>query len=115
MFSKKGIISFETGDEDAIMEAALEAGAEDVVTNEDGSIDILTTPEDFEAVENAIREAGLEPGNAEITFSSETMAELGEDDAEKLLRMVDALEDLDDVQEVYTNADIAAEIYEKLD
>ena len=114
MFSKKGIISFETGDEDAIMEAALEAGAEDVVTNEDGSIDILTTPEDFEAVENAIREAGLEPGNAEITFSSETMAELGEDDAEKLLRMVDALEDLDDVQEVYTNADIAAEIYEKL-
>jgi YebC/PmpR family DNA-binding regulatory protein len=115
MFSKKGIISFEKGDEDAIMEAALEAGAEDVVTNEDGSIDILTTPEDFEAVENAIREAGLEPGNAEITFSSETMAELGEDDAEKLLRMVDALEDLDDVQEVYTNADIAAEIYEKLD
>ena len=115
MFSKKGIISFESGDEDAIMEAALEAGAEDVVTNEDGSIDVLTTPEDFEAVEAAIKAAGLEPGNAEVTYSSDTMAELGEEEAEKLLRMVDALEDLDDVQEVYTNADIPAEIYEKLD
>ena len=115
MFSKKGIISFETGDEDAIMEAALEAGAEDIVTNEDGSIDVLTTPEDFEAVEKALRAAGLEPGNAEVTFSAETMATLGEEDAEKLLRMVDVLEDLDDVQDVYTNADIPAEIYEKLD
>ena len=115
MFSKKGIISFETGDEDAIMEAALEAGAEDVVTNDDGSIDVMTTPEDFEAVESAIRSAGLEPGNAEVTFSSETMSTLEEEDAGKLLRMIDALEDLDDVQEVYTNADIPAEILEQLD
>ena len=115
MFSKKGIISFETGDEDAIMEAALEAGAEDVVTNDDGSIDVMTTPEDFEAVESAIRSAGLEPGNAEVTFSSETMSTLEEEDAGKLLRMIDALEDLDDVQEVYTNADIPAELLEQLD
>ena len=115
MFSKKGIISFETGDEDAIMEAALEAGAEDVVTNDDGSIDVMTTPEDFEAVESAIRSAGLEPGNAEVTFSSETMSTLEEEDAGKLLRMIDALEDLDDVQEVYTNADIPAELLELLD
>ena len=113
LFSQQGIISFAPGaDEDAVMTAALEAGADDVVTDEDGSIDVITTPEDFESVKEAIVTAGLAPDNAEVTFSASTSAELGQDEAEKLLRLVDALEDLDDVQDVYTNADIAAEILE---
>jgi YebC/PmpR family DNA-binding regulatory protein len=116
LFSKQGIISFAPGaDEDAVMEAALEAGAEDVVTNDDGSIDVMTAPEDFAAVKEGIEAAGLVPDNAEVTFSASTSAELDRDTAEKLLRMVDVLEDLDDVQEVYTNADIADEILEALE
>jgi len=116
LFNKQGIISFAPGaDEDAVMAAALEAGAEDVVTDDDGSIDVITTPEDFEAVKQAIGDAGLHPDNAEVTFSASTSAELDRDGAEKLLRLVDVLEDLDDVQDVYTNADIAAEILEAID
>lgn len=111
MFNKQGIISFAPGaDEDVIMEAALEAGAEDVVTNDDGSIDIMTTPEAFSDVNDAIVAAGLNPDNAEVTFSASTMAELDAESAEKLMKMVDHLEDLDDVQDVYTNADISEEI-----
>jgi len=116
LFSKQGMINFEPGvDEDDVMGAALDAGAEDVVTNDDGSIDIITTPEDFETVRDAIIAAGLEPVNAEVTFNASTSAVLEQADAEKLLRMVDTLEDLDDVQDVYTNADISAEILEALD
>ena len=116
MFNKQGIISFGPGaDEDTIMEAALEAGAEDVVSSDDGSVDVMTTPEDFSSVKEAIEGAGLEPDNAEVTFSASTMAELDQETAEKLLKMVDVLEDLDDVQEVYTNADISDEIYEAID
>ncbi|MCW8943309.1 MAG: YebC/PmpR family DNA-binding transcriptional regulator [Sedimenticola sp.] len=115
MFSKQGIISFAPGaDEDAIMEAALEAGAEDVVSNDDGSIDITTTPEDFSDVNAAIEASGLSSDNAEVTFSAATVAELDQDAAETLLKMVDLLEDLDDVQDVYTNADISDEILEAL-
>jgi YebC/PmpR family DNA-binding regulatory protein len=111
MFNKQGIISFAPGaDEDAIMEAALEAGAEDVVTNDDGSIDIMTTPEAFSAVNDAIVASGLTPDNAEVTFSAATLAELDQEAAEKLMKLVDHLEDLDDVQDVYTNADISDEI-----
>ena len=116
LFNKQGIISFAPGaDEDAVMAAALEAGAEDVVTDDDGSIDVITTPEEFEAVKQAIADAGLHPDNAEVTFSASTSAELDRDGAEKLLRLVDVLEDLDDVQDVYTNADIPAEILEAID
>jgi len=115
LFSKQGIISFAPGaDEDAVMAAALDAGAEDVITNDDDSIDVITTPEDFEAVRDAITAAGLEPENAEVTFNASTSAELEQSDAEKLLKLVDTLEDLDDVQDVYTNADISAEILEAL-
>ncbi len=111
MFSKQGIISFAPGaDEDAIMEAALEAGAEDVVTNDDGSIDIMTTPETFSDVNDAIVASGLNPDNAEVTFSAATLAELDPESAEMLLKMIDHLEDLDDVQDVYTNADISEEL-----
>ena len=115
MFSKQGIISYEPGaDEDAIMEAALEAGADDVVTNDDDSVDVMTTPEAFSEVKEAMVGAGLEPANAEVTFEAGTKAELDQDTAEKLLRMVDVLEDLDDVQEVYTNAEISAEILDAI-
>lgn len=115
MFTKQGIISFAPGaDEDALMDAALEAGAEDVVTGDDGSVDVITTPDDFEQVKEAITSAGLNPDNAEVTFSAGTSAALEGDDAEKLMRLVDTLEDLDDVQEVYTNADISAETLEAI-
>jgi YebC/PmpR family DNA-binding regulatory protein len=115
MFTKQGIISYEPGaDEDAIMDAALEAGAEDVVSNDDSSIDVMTTPEDFTDVKDAMVAAGFEPANAEVTFEASTKTELDQDGAETLMKMIDALEDLDDVQEVYSNADIADEILESL-
>lgn len=115
MFSKQGIISFAPGvDEDQVMEAALEAGAEDVITNDDHSVDIMTTPEDFETVKEAIIAAGLTPDNAEVTFSASTLAALDNDTAETLLKMIDMLEDLDDVQDVFTNADIPDEVMEAL-
>jgi YebC/PmpR family DNA-binding regulatory protein len=116
MFNKKGIISFGPGaDEDAIMEAALEAGADDVVANDDGSVDVYTLPDDFSDVVTAMRDDGLEPDNAEVTFEADNNSPLELDGAEKLMRLVDFLEDLDDVQEVYTNADIAPEIMEQLE
>ncbi len=115
LFNKEGLLNYPPGsDEDAIMEAALEAGAEDVVVNDDGSVDVLTAPEEFSRVKDAMGAAGLAPENAEVTFSATTSAELDRETAEKLLRMVDALEDLDDVQEVYTNADIADDILEAI-
>jgi YebC/PmpR family DNA-binding regulatory protein len=111
LFIKQGVISFAAGvDEDAIMEAALEAGAEDVINNDDGSVDIITEPEEFTAVKDTLKEAGFEADNDEVTYNASTNAVLEQSDAEKLLRMVDMLEDLDDVQEVYTNAEISDEI-----
>jgi YebC/PmpR family DNA-binding regulatory protein len=115
MFSKVGIISFPDGvDEDAIMEAALDAGAEDVVTHDDGLTDVTTTPEDYLLVKEAMIAAGFEPDHAEITMKASTLAELDLSDAEKLLRLQDRLEDLDDVQDVYSNAEISDKIMEQL-
>ena len=115
MFSKQGIISFAPGvDEESVMEAALGAGAEDVVVNDDGSVDVMTTPEEFSAVKQAMQRDGLRPDNAEVTFSATGSAELDQETAEKLLRMIDTLEDLDDVQDVYTNADISDEIMDAI-
>ena len=116
MFSKVGIISFpETADEDAVMEAALDAGADDVVTHDDGSIDVLTSAEDYLSVKEAITEAGFEPMNAQVTMQASTNIELDAKDAEKMLRLIDRLEDLDDVQEVYSNAEISDDILAQLD
>lgn len=116
LFTRRGVLSYAPGvDEDAIMEAALEAGADDVVGNDDGSVDVYTTPEDYDAVRAAMEAAGHAPNSAEITYEAAVRPELDRDDAERLLKMVDMLEDLDDVQEVYTNADIADEIYEALE
>ena len=115
LFSKRGIISFAPGsDEDAIMEAAIEAGAEDILTNEDGSIDVWTTPEEFNSVNAAMKKAGLKAESAEITMQAATEVQLALEDAEKVIRLVDMLEDLDDVQNVYTNADFSEEVLAKL-
>jgi YebC/PmpR family DNA-binding regulatory protein len=111
LFNKQGMISFAPGlNEDRLMDAALEAGAEDVITQDDGAIDVITTPETFTEVKDGLIQAGFEPDNHEVTYVATTQAVLDEGDAEKLLRMIDMLEDLDDVQDVYTNAEISDEI-----
>ena len=115
LFSKIGILSYAPGvDEDALMEAALEAGAEDVVSYDDGAVDVLTSSENYLAVKEALAAAGFEPDNAEVTMQASTQAELDAETAEKLLRMIERLEDLDDVQNVYSNADVSDEIMENL-
>jgi YebC/PmpR family DNA-binding regulatory protein len=115
LFSKVGILSYAPSvDEDALMDAALEAGAEDVVNYDDGAVDVMTTPENYLTVKDALVAAGFEPDNAEVTMQAATMAELEADDAEKMLRLIDRLEDLDDVQDVYSNADISDEIMTSL-
>lgn len=115
LFTRTGQISYPPGnDEDTIMEAALEAGAEDVVTNDDGSIDVLTAWEDFVAVKEALIAMGIEPVSAEVTMVAATTVELDVEGAEKIMALVDHLEDLDDVQNVYTNADIPDEILIRL-
>ncbi|MDI3380690.1 YebC/PmpR family DNA-binding transcriptional regulator [Xenophilus aerolatus] len=93
--------------EDKVMEVALEAGAEDVVTHEDGAIEVLTGPTEFEAVKNALEAAGLKPELAEVTMRAENSIELAGEDGAKMQKLLDVLEDLDDVQEVFHNAEIA--------
>ena len=110
MFRKIGSLVYgpET-DEDSLMEAALEAGAEDVVSNDDGSYEVITTPEEYSAVKVGLIAAGLEPAMAEVTLRADTQAEVTGEDAQKVQRLLDTLEDLDDTQNVYSNADIDAE------
>ena len=112
LFTKQGHITFAPGaDEDAIMEAALDAGADDVVSNDDDSIDVITTPEGFAAVNEAIQAAGLEPVNAEVAMHPATSVELDVAVGEKIIKLLDMLEELDDVQNVYHNATIPDEVY----
>ena len=104
LFSKQGIISYPPGsDEDRIMEVALEAGAEDVVSNDDGSIDVMTTPDAFAAAESA-----------EVTMQPSTTVELDLEGAQNMLKMIELLEDLDDVQNVYSNGDVPNEVLAQL-
>ncbi|MGN1057063.1 MAG: YebC/PmpR family DNA-binding transcriptional regulator [Comamonas sp.] len=106
-FKHCGQIIFAPGtDEDKVMEVALEAGAEDVITDEEGAIEVLTAPADFEAVKNALEAAGLKAEVAEVTMRAENTIALEGDDAERMQKLLDVLEDLDDVQDVYHNADI---------
>jgi len=93
--------------EDKVMEVALEAGAEDVVTHADGAIEVLTAPGDFEAVKNALEAAALKPELAEVTMRAENSIELAGEEGAKMQKLLDVLEDLDDVQEVFHNAEIA--------
>lgn len=105
MFKHCGNLVFEPGtDEDKVMEVALEAGAEDIVTNDDGSIEVITPPADFVAVKEAIEAAGLKAVLAEVTMKALNEVEFTGDDAVKMQKILDALEDLDDVQDVYTTA-----------
>lgn len=106
-FKHCGQIIFAPGtSEDHVMEIALEAGAEDVMADEDGAIEVLTAPGDFEAVKNALEAAGLKPEVAEVTMRAENTIALQGDDAERMQKLLDILEDLDDVQDVYHNAEI---------
>ena len=115
LFTKTGVISYPVGsDEDHIMEHALEAGAEDVVTNDDGSIDVLTAPDEFVNIKEAMLAGGMEPEQAEITMRAANNVALDANDAAKMVRLFDMLEELDDVQNVYSNADISVEIMEQL-
>jgi YebC/PmpR family DNA-binding regulatory protein len=93
--------------EDKVMEVALEAGAEDVITGDDGSIEVLAPPLDFEAVKAALEAAGLKPEVAEVTWRAENPIEVGGEDAVRMQKLLDVIEDLDDVQDLYHNALIA--------
>lgn len=115
LFTKQGMISFAPGaDEDQLMDVALEAGADDVVTHGDGSIDIITTPEQFGEVSEKITAAGLTADSAEVTEVASTEVTLNLDQAQKLLKLIDMLEDLDDTQKVYSNADIPEDVMAQL-
>lgn len=114
LFEKKGVISYADADEETVMEAALEAGADDVVVNDDGSIDVYTQWDEFGSVKDALDAGGLEAENAEVTMIPSTSAELDEETAPRFMRLIDMLEDADDVQEVYHNGEISDELAEKL-
>lgn len=107
LFQKKGQMSFAPGsNEEKITELALEINAEDVVVNEDGSMDVFTTPESFSAIKQAFLEHQLTPGYAEVTLVPDTYVDIDKESSEKMERLIDLLEDLDDVQNVYSNANL---------
>ncbi|WP_027857052.1 YebC/PmpR family DNA-binding transcriptional regulator [Marinobacterium jannaschii] len=112
LFEKKGQITFDGVDEDTVMEAALEAGADDVVANADGSVDVFTEWQSFMDVKQGLEEAGLEPVHAEIAMIPSTSVELDVEAGRKILKLIDVLEDLDDSQNVYHNAEIPEEAME---
>lgn len=115
LFNRVGILSYpKNSNEDKIMEAALEAGAEDILDSEDGLIEVLTSFEDFLTVKDQMTCAGLPPQEADVIMKPSTNVTLDKSDAEKIVRLVDVLEDLDDVQNVYTNADIPDAILAEL-
>lgn len=116
LFNKTGVISYAEGvDEELLMDVALEAGAEDIVNNQDGSTDIHTSFESFGTVKDVLDAAGLSSANAEVTMLASTEVDLDAANAEKLMNVVDNLEDLDDVQNVYSNANISDEVLAQLD
>ena len=115
LFTKVGQLSFPPGtDEERLMETALEVGAEDVIANGDGSLEVITTPEGFGDVRDGIAADGLEPAQAEVTMRPSTSVSLDTDDARRIVRLLDMLEDLDDVQQVYSNVDLPDEVLAEL-
>jgi YebC/PmpR family DNA-binding regulatory protein len=111
LFSRQGLLSFAAGiDEDKLMEQALEAGAEDVVAHDDGSFEVVTRPELFVDVKEALERAGLHAEHADISLVPATKAEIDADTVVKFFKLIDMLEDFDDVQNVYHNADIADDV-----
>ncbi len=117
LFKKLGQLTFAPGlDEERLMEIALDAGAEDIIVNDDKSVDVTTTPESFAAVKQMMEKNGFVPAQADITMLAATHVSIGDKDiAEKLIRLTDMLEDLDDVQEVYSNANIEDSILMELE
>lgn len=114
-FDELGVLSYLAGcDEEKIMEVALEAGAEDVITNDDGSVDVLTTPAEFQTVKQQMLDEGLEPEMAEVTMRAQSNVSLDLENAQKMVKMLEMLEDLDDTQNVYSNADISDDIMAQL-
>lgn len=115
LFNHVGLLSYPAGsDEDAIMEAAIDAGAEDVLVDEDQSIEVLTDPTEFEAVRDTMRDAGFSPENEELTMRATTSAPLELKAAGSMIKMLEMLEEIDDVQTVYSNADISEEVLAQL-
>lgn len=114
LFKKMGVLSFAPGaNEDKLMEVALDAGADDVVSfSDDGSFEVVTSPEAYENVKNAMEKAGLKPDQAEVTMRADNEITLRGDQAKSVAKLLDWLEDLDDVQSVYSNADLPAEAYQ---
>jgi len=113
LFSKVGVISFAPGaDEETIMEVAINAGANDVVVQDDGTIEVLTTELDYVDVVDAMKTTDLKPDDTEVTMRASLEIELGVDAGVKILKFIDVLEDLDDTQNVYHNADVPPEAYD---
>ncbi len=116
LFNKVGLISLEGNvEEEALMEVVIEAGAEDVFTNEDGTYEVITVPEQLSSVNDVMLSAGYKLASFEVTMQAETTVSLDKESAESMLKFLDALEELDDVQKVYSNADISAEVMASLD
>ena len=112
MSRKLGVLSYGAGaNEDAITEAAIEAGADDVAVYDDGAIDVLTAPEAFAEVKSAMQAAGLAPGFAEVTMRADNDIAVDGETAQQVAKLLHWLEDMDDVQNVYSNADLGADIY----
>jgi YebC/PmpR family DNA-binding regulatory protein len=115
LFTQTGSLSFgPDNNEDEIMEAAIDAGASDVITASDGSIEVLTEPDDFEAVRDSMTATGFEPEDAEVTMRADTRVPVDGDNVESMIKMIEMLEDLDDVQQVYSNAEFSEEALEAI-
>jgi YebC/PmpR family DNA-binding regulatory protein len=116
MFDKVGLLSFPSGtDEDALMEAALDAGADDVIVNDDTAIDVITNADEFSEVKQSLDEAGFESESAEVTMRAQNHTSLDAEEAEKLLRLLDMLDELDDTQKIYSNADISEDVLAQIE
>jgi YebC/PmpR family DNA-binding regulatory protein len=115
LFSKRGLLSFAAGyDENKLMSLAIDLGVLDVITNEDGSMDVITNPLDFNTIRDGMIAQGLQPELAEVTLIASVSVELNKEDAERMLRLQELLEDLDDVQQVYSNAEIPEAVLKEL-
>ncbi|MFP6780500.1 MAG: YebC/PmpR family DNA-binding transcriptional regulator [Gammaproteobacteria bacterium] len=116
MFDKVGLLSFPSGtDEDALMEAALDAGADDVIVNDDTEIDVITNADEFSEVKQSLDAAGFESESAEVTMRAQNHTSLDAEEAEKLLRLLDMLDELDDTQKIYSNADISEDVLAQIE
>lgn len=115
LFNHVGQFIFSTvNDEDQLMSIAIDSGAEDIISDEDGVMEVITLPSEFEKVRDTMMDAGFKAESANLTMRASTVAKLDEKDGASMIKMLEALEDLDDVQEVYSNADISDEILEKI-